>query len=98
MYIVYEKGNDTIGYDEWLNDLLDVYRFRIAILSEYVNSMPVKTETDECAYQQVKMQLAAFKETYQELELRAEEEGRIKKNNTFFVDGTSMLPEKMERE
>lgn len=75
-----------------------MYRFRIAILNEYVNSMPVKTQADECAYQQVRWQLAAFKETYRELELRAEKEDRIRKNNTLFVDGTFKLTEKMEQE
>lgn len=75
-----------------------MYRFRIAILNEFVNSMPVKTEVDECSYQQVKRQLMALQESYQELELRAEKEDRIKESNTLFIDGTFKLPGKMEQE
>ncbi|AGB49411.1 hypothetical protein Metho_1179 [Methanomethylovorans hollandica DSM 15978] len=60
----------TIEYDEWLNALLDVYRFRISILNEHLSSMPVKTKENGSQCHQLECQLLALKEIFSELEAR----------------------------
>lgn len=81
MYILYTKKNgDTIDFYECLNELLDVYKFRIAVISEHINSMRVKTEADECEYQHLKHQLILFQESYDKLNVR--ENMQIKDNVT----------------
>jgi len=70
----------TIEYDEWLNALLDVYRFRISILGEYLSSMPVTTKENGSQCHQLECQLLALKEICSELEARGTQ-GRTTKEN-----------------
>ena len=50
--------------------MLDVYKYRINVISERLNSMPVKTKADECEYYHLKYQLVAFQESLDELQSR----------------------------
>jgi len=64
------KRDDTIEYNEWLSGLLDLYKYRINVISERLNSMPVKTKADEYEYYHLKYQLVAFQESFDELQSR----------------------------
>ena len=58
----------TIEYDEWLNALLDVYKFRIAVLREHLSSMSIRSEADECECHLLEWQLSALQESFESLE------------------------------
>ncbi len=66
--ILTQKRGVTIEYDEWLNALLDVYKFRIAVLREHLSSMPIRPEADECEYHRLEWQLSALQESLEALE------------------------------
>lgn len=89
VHSLHQKNGDTIGYDEWLNELLDVYKFRIAVISERLNSMPVKTEANECEYHLLKCQLASLQESFDELNAR--ENMQRKDNVTPLAQSNSTL-------
>lgn len=62
------KRGVTIEYDEWLNALLDVYKFRIAVLREHLSSMSIRSEADECECHLLEWQLSALQESFESLE------------------------------
>lgn len=66
--ILTQKRGVTIEYDEWLNALSDVYKFRIAVLREHLSSMPIGSEADECEYHRLEWQLSALQESLESLE------------------------------
>ncbi|WP_292352991.1 hypothetical protein [Methanomethylovorans sp. PtaU1.Bin093] len=63
-----QKRGVTIEYDEWLNALLDVYKFRIAVLRDHLSSMSMRSEADECEYHRLGWQLSALQESFESLE------------------------------
>lgn len=52
-----------------------MYKYRIDMINERLNSMPVKTKADECEYYHLKCQLVAFQESFDELQAREKDVG-----------------------